>query len=738
MNHDTQYIRTSKTIPDSPYSAVVERWLYASSRNESDAAPHVPFTRNATPVTTSYKCGKKQHGFIRLLGLHFSLIVLMCTQQLAGQPATVITFTHDNGVYIRWKVDRATIPTGYNLYRKSEIEDEWNLVSPQPIRRMKSLNALRSVLGYQTPMYLKLFSSDDPPRDIEDAAYSKVFSDKKSNAFLNLLSFANTGIAIALGEFFVDKNPDRSNPNRYRVTVLTAQGEAEIGVSDPVDAQTHGVVPDVTGITAQVADARVTLTWDRDPEHVKHGTVATFNVYRASSLLGDYEKINTAPLLPIDFTATASPPTMSTSQNFTDRFLENGLSYFYYLKAVNTFGVEGPQSVTVEAIPIDTTAPPAPSNVHATLMGASVMLEWDRDVSQRSEFYNVRKSMVNPEAFVDLGIVKHGDTDPVFIDGNVKEGVFHYYVVSARTSGGKKSKESDIVSVFIPDMTPPAKPGGLVAKAEKGDIALRWNPNTEIDLRGYMVERAADEKFVASLRLTGKPITGSIYFDTVSTDLQSTFGYIVYAVDNSDNRSQPSEMVKVRTWDELPPAVPIITALDLSDSVAVIDWTPVIEEDFSHYHIYRSENDSKHFRKKPTVRTNRYHDTLSAFGRNYYAVSSVDSLGNESHRSRAVSILHEGRTAPKPPRKGTATRRQESIEVTWEESESASVFAYQLVRKRTSDGRVTQLGEVKPPTLRWSDKEADPEKQYLYLIRARDAWWRMSEVLEVRYKPAGK
>ncbi|MBP6995538.1 MAG: hypothetical protein KBB39_05280 [Phycicoccus sp.] len=91
------------------------------------------------------------------------------------------------------------------------------------------------------------------------------------------------------------------------------------------------------------------------------------------------------------------------------------------------------------------------------------------------------------------------------------------------------------------DVTPPAAPSGLTATNGSTSVALSWAANTEPDLGGYLVQRAASVSgpftTIATLGLT-----------TAATDSAPLTGLNVYrvlAVDATGNQSSPSATASV-------------------------------------------------------------------------------------------------------------------------------------------------------------------------------------------------
>ena len=116
-----------------------------------------------------------------------------------------------------------------------------------------------------------------------------------------------------------------------------------------------------------------------------------------------------------------------------------------------------------------------------------------------------------------------------------------YYVRAVRGTGAQRveGEASDPVCNVPIDDEAPAAPTGLTASAEEGSIILRWEPNGEEDLGGYLVLRR-DPGSDTLRQLTSAPIA-----ETTRTDSSVTSGqmytYIVRAVDKQTPKPNVSD-----------------------------------------------------------------------------------------------------------------------------------------------------------------------------------------------------
>ncbi len=121
-----------------------------------------------------------------------------------------------------------------------------------------------------------------------------------------------------------------------------------------------------------------------------------------------------------------------------------------------------------------------------------------------------------------------------------------YHVRAVRGTGAQQveSEPSDRACIVPADLDPPVAPTGLTATALEGEIQLRWEPNGEEDLLGYIVLRG-DAGGDTLQRLTTEPITQTRYTDPTTPEMSGrTYRYVVQAVDNRiplPNVSDPAE-----------------------------------------------------------------------------------------------------------------------------------------------------------------------------------------------------
>jgi hypothetical protein len=154
--------------------------------------------------------------------------------------------------------------------------------------------------------------------------------------------------------------------------------------------------------------------------------------------------------------------------------------------------------------------------------------------------YNVYDT-TNPAS--DVKLTKAPIPERRFQDGRMVWGEKRCYTVRTAESVGGFTIESDAAPAqceTLVDTFAPAAPKGVAGIPSDGAINLIWEPNTEKDLAGYIVMRAAAPQETLE-PITPAPIQETSFKDAVKGGVQ--YVYAVKAVDKAGNVSPPSPRV---------------------------------------------------------------------------------------------------------------------------------------------------------------------------------------------------
>jgi hypothetical protein len=202
---------------------------------------------------------------------------------------------------------------------------------------------------------------------------------------------------------------------------------------------------------------------------------------------------------------------------------------------VRVAGSNGKESAWSNFVNLPIVPPPAtPASLTAEATAKGVRLTWQGGPGDIRIF---RRAGKEPDFLRVADVDQDHWTDP-----NSEFGTFYSYVVQRIVKlGNGREAESDLsntVSFTPADTFPPAPPTGLRAIPATGSIELSWERNSEPDLAGYRVYRAAPGG--SWERLAAVDIPG---FSDRGAEKGKTYRYAVSAVDHSGNESGRSKEI---------------------------------------------------------------------------------------------------------------------------------------------------------------------------------------------------
>jgi len=161
--------------------------------------------------------------------------------------------------------------------------------------------------------------------------------------------------------------------------------------------------------------------------------------------------------------------------------------------------------------------------------------------------YNIYRSGGTQAKSVQGSLNPEPITETHYQDRTFRFGDKYVYVVRAVSLGteGKpvESLDSNQLALAPVDIYPPAAPENPSIGPAPGRLSIFWVANSETDLAGYYVYRSTDPNLPKDKWLK---LTPTLYTKTTFTDQNVEAGrnyyYYVVAVDNSGNRSPPSEV----------------------------------------------------------------------------------------------------------------------------------------------------------------------------------------------------
>ncbi len=277
----------------------------------------------------------------------------------------------------------------------------------------------------------------------------------------------------------------------YYVTAVNSVGESER--SNEVNATPMSVPDAPSNLRAEAGNGYVYLTWDAPSNG--GSAIVHYSIYRNGTL---YTNVSASQLW------------------YNDTSVINGVTYSYYVVAVNSEGVSN-RSNEVSAMPM--TVPNPPGALSASVGGRYVYLTWNAPYNGGSpiKYYRIYR---NGTLLAEVNA-----TQTWYNDTSVVNGVTYSYYVTAVNSVGEGARSNEVNAT---PMTVPDAPQGLSAHSGSSYVSLIWNPpasNGGSSLTAYRIYRNGE--FLAEVGPT------QTWYNDTSVSTNNTYSYYVTAVNSA-------------------------------------------------------------------------------------------------------------------------------------------------------------------------------------------------------------
>ena len=356
--------------------------------------------------------------------------------------------------------------------------------------------------------------------------------------------------------------------------------------------------PTVTG--GNDAQGRPTLKWKAV------SGAAKYEVYRARSKDGDYIKYATV-----------------TGTSYTNtRYIENGNTYYYKVRALDANGTAGAWSSIVSVTYKQTL--PAPTVTGGNDSQGRPTLKWKAvSGAAKYEVYRARSkdgdyikySTVTGTSYTNTSYIESGNT--------------YYYKVRALKSDGTAGAWSSIVAVtYKQTLSAPAVTGGNDAQ---GRPTLTWKAVT--GAAKYEVYRARSR---SGDYIKYSTVTGTSYTNTSYIENGNTYYYKVRALKSDGTAGAWSSVVSVTYKQTL--SAPAVTGGNDSQGRPTLTWKAV--SGAAKYEVYRARSKDGTYTKYSTTTGTAYTNSsyLTSGATYYYKVRALDANGNAGPYSAVVSV----------------------------------------------------------------------------------------------------
>ena len=384
---------------------------------------------------------------------------------------------------------------------------------------------------------------------------------------------------------------------------------------------------------------------------------AKYEVYRSYSENGPYTKYSTV-----------------TGTTYTNTaYLENGTTYYYRVRALNSSGVAGAYSSVVYVTYKQTL--PAPTVTGGNDSQGRPTLKWNAvSGAAKYEVYRARSkdgdyikySTVTGTSYTNTSYIENGNT--------------YYYKVRALKADGTAGAWSSIVSVtYKQTLSAPAVTGGNDAQ---GRPTLKWNAVTGAAKYEVYRARSLNGDYVKYSTVTGTSYTNTSYLAN-----GTTYYYKVRALGSDGSYGPYSTPVSV-TY-KAPFGAPLVTGSKDSQGRPALKWDKVT--DAAKYEVYRARSKDGTYSLMSTQSATGYTNTsyLANGTTYYYKVRALKANGTASAYSSVVTITYGTVPTPAAPAMRSAKADSAGITVSWDTA--ANAVTYNVYRTADAGSSWTQV-----------------------------------------------
>lgn len=272
-----------------------------------------------------------------------------------------------------------------------------------------------------------------------------------------------------------------------------------------------------------------------------------------------------------------------------------------------------------------------------------------------------------------------GTLDPA----TLPEGLTRFTMLESRdrfNNRGTNVNSGANITLYATTPPAPSVPGSLTGKTFKGgEVKLAWLPVT--DASGYNLYRQSQTD-PAPVKIATIPAPAAAWSETIAID--GSYRYSISSLGLLNSESSQSDQISVTT-DATPPPTPHSLTLTMTGNGIKGEWQAGAGEAAAYYRLYRSDSPIDSISGLNPVATVK---ELSGFDpspdktKRHYAVTSLDSIGNES----APAIAPEVTFPVMPVRNLLLTKTDDGKpSISWEAGESG-LLGYHIYR---SGSRIT-------------------------------------------------
>ncbi|NOX17910.1 MAG: hypothetical protein GXO87_06475 [Chlorobi bacterium] len=606
-------------------------------------------------------------------------------------------------------------PLGSNetltIYRKTDT-GYVNLTQDEPVRAILDDNAVPVLLGDNLKIVQKALRTEDN---------MSILRTLRSNTFRGtVLCLFIPNAAKISGRWFVDSGLSEGQKYKYKLLFRSVFGDTLDIIERTVTAKS--IIPKAPNkLTLEEGNEQIKLKWSY-PQW--DGTFTDlgirYNVYRKIKGEDKFKIINKKIIIRDD----------NVEPSYNDLWLNEGISYTYYVTIVDPVGNESAPSKQASVLLKDKTPPQIIDYISDESDTLGIYLTWTMSTALDAKGYYVYRSLGLSKKFYKITKDLIPADKPFFVDSLVYPNKQFFYSVTVVDTAGNESEKSNAHGATYKDNIPPLPPEDVSFKIENGLVRLSWKKSKSKDVDGYFVYRG--ERKDITPKLTDLPLKSTTYVDSGYAGRGFVNGgNIYYKVAAFDSSRNLSEMVEFTAYlpDKDKPFPPGNFSLQNYEGRYVEVYCGMSPSlDAVKYQVFRKEENKPEAKKMGTFEKVPvyYRDTSVVKGIKYiYYAVAIDTVGNVSEPSPADTILFKDFSPPPAPRDIMAKNSNGKVELSWGVVIDFDMAGYNVYRSDFPTGTFQKINNKVITETKFVDNSGN--KNYFYRIKAVDTSGNESE-----------
>lgn len=638
-------------------------------------------------------------------------VMLFAFQSRAQEDNAIRIAVKEGEVYVYHNKVGGSTPV-FNIYRKDAPSADFIQLNETPVTGITYPNELPGLLGDTYQKIADVLGTGSPA-----ATYLRLRSSRITG---RMLVFIYPRVAQAMGNLFVDRQAPVNTEVTYRIVFMDEKGEPSGEVLEKqVSLRPHPLDPPGE-ISASNKGRSVTLRWTYPrASKAKDDKVIRFNIYRKRPGGQKGERLNDQFIIRNNAVSTFS---------YTFEALSLGQEETYFVTAVDITNTEsrpgGPLTYLVE----DNVPPQKIAGLAAHSAGEKIVISWNPGTDLDIAGYNLYRSERMSRGYEKINGALLDPLLTYYTDSTMRQGKNFSYKVAAVDKSGNESDLSLAVLARVKDNTPPASVKNLTAEYDGNKtISLQWDPAGDASAyRTYMVIRNLKGDGNSSfMRLNKEDLRETRWKDHGITQKGFKEGafyeYGIIVADSARNFSDTT-LVTLQIPDLTAPETPAMVSAANDNGIRVsLQWSASTSADVVSYRVYKQAPGTEAMLLTETGKSDRaIRDQKVEKGQKLqYAVTAVDSMGNESAKIYADTVWVKDYEPPRKVRNVRAVTTGEGIKIQWEPVVSFDLAGYRIYRADMATGRYELLNRQALTTTEWTVTQPTPGTWYR--VRAVDS-----------------